>query len=276
MADRYDEALRVLNETPAPDQWDDIQTRAEAAATTEAHIIYLNGRRRGPRPGWPVLTAAAAVVVLALLGAVALSSRDTSTVTTDRGPTSPPQRTETTIEPRDPTTERDTTTGTAPRETEPEGVAPPPSSPEGDGTTSPNSTPSTGEQVINCLNVEFQSVDVPTDVDQRQHAPGPSSPEMPIEDAQPDVIGVFESSETQDRAVFVVASGGHVEDGVTRVPVPALEVEAETAYTSSNSWGVAQIITAPDGIRICTFTFFTFGLSEVEFTSFVQGLDYAA
>lgn len=276
MADRYDEALRVLNETPAPDQWDDIQERAAAAATTEAHVVYLSGKgRRQRRAGWPVWTAAAAVVVLAVLGAMALANRDTSNVT-DTGPAVQPRQAEgtTTSEPRDTTTEPDNTTGTEPEADPEEAVPPAPSSDDGPASTDPSTT--TSEDVANCLDVEFRTSGAPPGMDLAQQPATPDDPRLPVEDTRPYLIGVFESSEAAGQVVHVVASGGYVDDGVTRVHVPDLEVDAEVLYPNGSSMGVAQIIVAPfPEISSCTFSFFTTGLSDDELTGFVSGLGYA-
>lgn len=278
MTDRYDEALRVLNETSAPDQWDDIQDRAAAAATTEAHVIPLNGKsRRQPRAGWAVWTAAAAVVALALMGAMALANRDTSSVT-DTGPADRPRRAETTTsttEPPDTTTEPDTTAGTEP-EPEPDEVVPPPSSPDDDGTPSTDPSTTTGEDVANCLDVEFRSSGAPAGMTKVQQPAAPDDPRLPVEDTRPYLIGVFESSEAAERVVHVVASGGYVEDGVTRVYVPNLGVDAEVLHPDGNGMGVAQVLIAFDPAPICSFSFFSSGLSADEFRAFVTGLGHAA
>ena len=237
MPDRYEEGIRALQVIEVPDQWDDIQLRADGGL-----VVRLDWEGGDRRRRWPLLLAAAALTLV--VGLAALVLREQNDVTTDptiEGPTPPTDRTgapSTSVLP--PTTQRPSTTdapaarfGACPRAL------------ELTTTTAPSGWSTAMEPAEAAL-----PPDPPAGVDRR-------------------FAGLF-AGPTPGQSVFVMAGlPGLQDDSFVPFPGPVSGGNAQIA-PFEGGWYVEVVVPHTSGG--CWLTLEAIGMTQAEAIPFAQGL----
>lgn len=256
MTDRYDDGLRALDTLEPPDQWDEIQRRAAGGL-----IVPLDADRPQRRGRWPLLLAAAALV-LVIAGAAATLRDEPVTTIGPRGPGMGPD-----------------SDHPAPSTTAPAGPRSTAADPSTSSTTAPSDEPG-GTGAPSRAEPVPTSQTCPQDLSlATSHAPPgwatrmtPAAdwlPDPPPDNVRPDLAGVFDGPAT-DQYVFVLAGlPGEQDDAFQRFPAPVPGNNLAIA-PYPGGWYVETPIPRPDGA--CWITLQVAGMSQDEAVRFTTGL----
>lgn len=270
MTDRFHQGVQELHEVPVPDQWDDIVARAAEPHPT---VISLTDARRARRPRWPLMAAAAVVVMaLAIAGAVRLGTASDPEVETgpvESGPDNP--LTDSTTPTTTPPTTSSTTTGPDAGEGEGQGggQGQEETGEQPEATNRP-ATDNRGEPIPDvCWETQLATSSGPADLPAVQGEAVPDDPRLILPNEYH--LGTFTSDANTQRAVFVVI-GPFAEDGGESLPHP-LFGDIWLAGSDADGW-LAELQLEVNG-ETCWIDLYATGLNRSEMVGFLDGLSLA-